>query len=184
MPLKSNPKGEVVVTSELWNCNLDTSDHYKTKPVLFIEQRWMGWGRVGCKCMGRKGEQDSSVAKIRPIVWRIHEKSGKLLPFIKLLSKLPLIISPLCFGKWYSGKTACQNKTQMFAREVCQCFHTVNVKTVRFMLSALAPKNQILRHCTASPGSERKVVNQPQSHHQKNNKQNPLIYDMTEWSLS
>lgn len=31
MPLKSNPKGEVVVTHKLWKCDLGPSDYYKNK---------------------------------------------------------------------------------------------------------------------------------------------------------
>lgn len=43
MPLKLNPKGEVVVTSKLWKCDLADVIITKTKLVLFLlEERMKG----------------------------------------------------------------------------------------------------------------------------------------------
>lgn len=43
MPLKLNPKGEVVVTSKLWKCDLADVTITKTKLVLFLlEERMKG----------------------------------------------------------------------------------------------------------------------------------------------
>lgn len=43
MPLKLNPKGEVVVTSKLWKCDLANVIITKTKLVLFLlEERMKG----------------------------------------------------------------------------------------------------------------------------------------------
>lgn len=43
MPLKLNPKGEVVVTSKLWKCDLADVIITKTKLVLFLlEERLKG----------------------------------------------------------------------------------------------------------------------------------------------
>lgn len=46
MPLKSNPKEEVVVTSKLRKCELDPSDYYKNKASTVSLTR--GWKEEGC----------------------------------------------------------------------------------------------------------------------------------------
>lgn len=43
MPLKSNPKGEVVVTSKLWKSDLSPSDYYKNKASSVSLLRGDGW---------------------------------------------------------------------------------------------------------------------------------------------
>lgn len=61
MPLKLNPKGEVVVTSKLWKCDLADVIITKTKLVLFLlEERMKGVMEV----YERRSKHNSRFARI------------------------------------------------------------------------------------------------------------------------